>query len=142
MPGEIISVVAQASIPSSGIDSPALRSVSEADEARLSDLLSARDAQASKATQQVEPPAADVQPLRPNSTMGDAMLRNLDSAGRSYSEVNAKIMDVLKVGSANLNMADLLRIQIMLVDTSMKVDLIGKGISKATQEIDQITKLQ
>jgi hypothetical protein len=83
-----------------------------------------------------------VQALRPNNTMGDAMLRNLDSAGRSYTEINAKILDTLKVGSANLNTADLLRIQIMLVDTSMKVDLIGKGISKATQEIDQITKLQ
>jgi hypothetical protein len=142
MPGEIISVVAQVSMPSSGIDSPALRSVSEADEARLADLLSARDAQASQPVQQVQPPAADVQALRPNNTMGDAMLRNLDSAGRSYTEINAKILDTLKVGSANLNTADLLRIQIMLVDTSMKVDLIGKGISKATQEIDQITKLQ
>ncbi|MBC7378381.1 MAG: hypothetical protein H7346_13245 [Burkholderiaceae bacterium] len=142
MPGEIIAVVAQASVPSSAVDSPVLRSVSEADEARLADLLSARDAQASQAAQPVEPPAADVQPLRSNNTMGDAMLRNLDTAGRSYTEMNAKIYQALSVGGSNLNTTDLLRIQLMLVDSSMKVDMISKGISKATQEIDQLTKLQ
>ena len=38
--------------------------------------------------------------------------------------------------------SDLLRIQFQMIETSLQVDLISKGVSKGVQDIDQLTKLQ
>lgn len=135
MAGEIMSVIAQATTHSSWVDAPVLRSVSESDAARLSDLLS---------TQSVQAPAAPIVPDVPaqGNSIGDAILRSMDSAGRTYRARTDEINRLAAADGAHLTTADLLRIQFQLIDSSMQVDLISKAVSKATQHIDQLTKLQ
>jgi type III secretion system YscI/HrpB-like protein len=139
MAGEIISVVAQASTQSSWVDTPVMRSVSESDAGRLADLLSMQEVQA-PAPGQGPAPVADTAPS--NNSIGDAILRSMDSAGRSYKAKAGEIDQLMTVDSAKFTTTDLLRIQFQLINASMQVDLISKAISKGTQHIDQLTKLQ
>jgi type III secretion system YscI/HrpB-like protein len=136
MAGEIISMIAQATTQSSWVDAPGLRSVSESDAGRLADLLSTQSVQASS-------PSAitDLTPVNGNS-IGDAILRSMDAAGRSYKAKANEINQLVNNDNAHLSTIDLLRIQYQLIDSSMQVDLISKTVSKAIQHIDQLTKLQ
>jgi type III secretion system YscI/HrpB-like protein len=135
MAGEIISVIAQATTQSSWVDAPVLRSVTESDAGRLADLLSTQSVQAASPAA-----AADMSPVNGNS-IGDAILRSMDSAGRSYT-AKANEISRLATSGADLTTSDLLRIQFQLIESSMQVDLISKTVSKAVQHIDQLTKLQ
>lgn len=134
---EVTAVIAQATTGSSWVDTPVLSSPSESDAGRLADLLSAQNVQA-------EAPSS-LSAVKPtdNVSMGDAILRSLDAAGRSYQEKSAGIRKLMAVENTTpLTTSDLLRMQFELLDTSMQVDLISKTISKGTQHIDQLTKLQ
>lgn len=135
MAGEIISVIAQATTQSSWVDAPVLRSVSESDAGRLADLLSTQSVQATSGSA-----VTDVSPVNGNS-IGDAILRSMDAAGRTYS-AKANEINRLAGDGAQLTTADLMRIQFQLIDSSMQIDLISKTVSKAVQHIDQLTKLQ
>jgi len=139
MAGEIISVVAQATSQSSWVDSAAFSSVSESDAARLSDLMSTQQVQAQAPDGAAAPGPAS--PQGPGKSMGDAILRSMDATGRNYK---AKIeeMNLKLANPQEMTTSDLLRMQFQLIDTSMQVDLISKAISKGTQHIDQLTKLQ
>ena len=41
-----------------------------------------------------------------------------------------------------VTMADMLRLQVQMLQVSVQVELVGKAISKATQNVDQLSKLQ
>ncbi|WP_048439661.1 type III secretion system inner rod subunit SctI [Caenimonas sp. SL110] len=147
MAGDMISVIAQATSPSGWVDSPVIRSVSESDAARLSDLLSTQQTQAA-------PPVAPTPPAsttavtevsastRPGNSIGDQILKSMDSAGKNYKSKAMEIDKMINLESSRVAPHHLLRMQFQLFETSMQVDLISKGISKAVQHIDQVTKLQ
>jgi type III secretion system YscI/HrpB-like protein len=137
MAGEIISVVAQASTQSGWVDTPSLSSVSDMDAARLTDLLTPEDEPASTAAP--VPEAADTS----NNTLGDSILRNFDAVGRAYKEGSAEISKMLDgFDGAKLSTSDVLRMQFVLIDASLRVEMVSKATSKFTQHIDQLTKLQ
>jgi type III secretion system YscI/HrpB-like protein len=139
MAGEIASLVAQASSSSAWVDAPTLRSASENDASRLADLLSEQTPQspATNLDANIITETGDA-----GLSMGDAILRSLDSIGRSYKSKSLEIDALLAVDGAKLSTTDLLRIQFQLIDASLQVDLVSKAISKGTQHIDQLTKLQ
>lgn len=134
---EVVTVLAQATTGSSWVDTPVLSSVSESDAARMSDLLSTQSvqSQAPAALSSVTPPSGN--------TIGDAILRSLEAAGRSYVDKSAGIHKLVSVENTQpITSKDLLRMQFELLDTSLQVDLISKVVSKGTQHVDQLTKLQ
>ncbi|MRD47089.1 type III secretion system inner rod subunit SctI [Caenimonas koreensis] len=133
---EAISVVAQATAQSSWVDTPVLRSVSESDAARMSDLLSAKGMQAQSGT----PPVVNI-PQNGN-TIGDSILRSFDAAGKDYKVKTHEIDRLLNLDANKITTTELLKMQMRLIETSMQVDLISKTVSKAVQHIDQLTKLQ
>lgn len=42
----------------------------------------------------------------------------------------------------DLNMSDMLSLQMAVIQTSIQYELLGKGIGKTTQNLDQILKTQ
>ena len=133
---EAISVVAQINSQSSWVDSPVSRSVTESDAGRMADLMSTQTTQAKSGT----PPVTDIAPA--GNSMGDQILRSIDSAGKTYKAKAAEIDRLLNLDANKLTTTELLKMQMRLIDTSMQVDLISKTVSKAVQHIDQLTKLQ
>lgn len=81
------------------------------------------------------------EPTRKTS-MGDAILRSLDTAGQEYLDSNRYISEVLNAGGSGMGAADMIRIQVEVVKSSIVAELVGKGVSQTTKNIDQLTKLQ
>ena len=75
-----------------------------------------------------------------NPTMGDAILSGLRSVS---ADVSSKWNAVSKaLDMPNLQMADMLKLQMTVSQMSVQYDLVGKAISRSTQNIDQLVKLQ
>lgn len=143
MAGEIISIVAQATTQSGWVDSPVMRSVSESDAARFSDLVSQQQ------IQQVQPPAPEtaVAPvpdeIKPvGNSLGDRMLKTFDTLGKQYKEGAGRIDSVVGVEGAAMSPETALRLQVEMFRMSMHVDLMSKFAAKTGQHIDTLTKLQ
>jgi type III secretion system YscI/HrpB-like protein len=135
MPGDVITMVAQATTSSAWVDTPVLREVPESEAARFTDVL--------------QPPQApmDMPPVAPSAAaegghLGDAILRSMEQAGREYMAKTQEIHMALSERAQEISTTALLRLQVQLTDASMFVDLLGKAVSKATQHVDQLTKLQ
>lgn len=144
MAADVINLVAQATTPSPWVDTPVLRDVPDAEAARFTDVLQATQGpQAGPAVQAPSdlPSVSSVSPGEPGH-LGDAILRSMEEAGRQYAAKTQEIHQVLLDRSQELSTTSLLRLQVQLTDASMFVDLLGKAVSKATQHVDQLTKLQ
>jgi hypothetical protein len=146
---DVVSVVAQASTSSNWVDAPVSSTVSDSDAARFADLMSTQATQAQAPSQvqgpSVVPPTGVAETSaahRPGRSMGDAILSNLDSLGRHYTEQNSEINSFLSADGAELSPGRLLRLQIQMLDQSVVVDVASRVISKGVQELDQLTKLQ
>jgi len=135
MAGDVINLVAQATTSSAWVDAPVLREVPASEAARFTDVLQSTDPSA----QQV--PAASAADVGAGH-MGDAILSSLEGLGREYAAKSERITAALTPDSDLLSVSELLRLQLAVADSSMFVELVGKAVSKATQHIDQLTKLQ
>lgn len=138
MAGNVIDLVAQTTTSSAWVDTPVLREVPEADAARFTDVLRGPDAVTSASPTSAPPALAPIEP----GHLGDTILRAMQSAGSEYAAKSGVIHSVLASDSNHLSATDMLRLQVQLTDASMFVDLLGKAVSKSTQHIDQLTKLQ
>ena len=135
MPGDVINMVAQATTSSAWVDTPVLREVPESEAGRFTDVLQAPQAPLDM------PPVAPSAAAEPGH-LGDAILRSMEEAGREYAAKTQEIHMALSERAQEISTTALLRLQVQLTDASMFVDLLGKAVSKATQHVDQLTKLQ
>ena len=121
------------------IASPAITPEVENDAVRLSNLLSAEPAGTSSSpTSEIKTEAASSTPR----TMGDAIIARLEAVGASYKNNVARTHALLDSPPGNLRLTDLLKLQVEMASISIEVELVGKGVSKAVQHIDQLSKLQ
>lgn len=137
MAGDVINTVAQATTSSAWVDTPVLREVPESEAARFTDVLNAANPAQTRAPDAVMP----VESLS-KANLGDAILGSLESVGRDYAAKSQRISAALTPDAELLSTTELLRLQLAMADASMFVELVGKAVSKATQHIDQLTKLQ
>lgn len=88
-------------------------------------------------------PDRAVAPLAPGrGTLGDAILDRMNSVGEAYRTTRETFAASLDVGPKEMSLIDLMRMQFRLADMTLSVEVISKGVSKFTQEVDQLTKLQ
>jgi type III secretion protein I len=102
----------------------------------------------SAATPSSQPPAVATGPLpvpaqdKPSAptTLGDAILSGLKSASadisRNWTETASAVSNPM------ITTSEMLRLQVTLIQTSVQYELLGKGISRSTQNLDQILKTQ
>lgn len=75
------------------------------------------------------------------NSLGDRILNGLSSASSDFQQSLNKVTAVLDAGE-QMSTADLMKLQLNLVQVSIQYDLIGKAISRTTQNIDQMVKIQ
>lgn len=75
------------------------------------------------------------------NSLGDRILGGLSSASSDF-QTSLKTVSSLLEGSNVMSTTDLLKLQLNLVQVSIQYDLIGKAISRSTQNIDQMVKIQ
>ena len=85
-----------------------------------------------------QPPALDA-----DSSVGDRILNGLQSVSGDFRTTWDSVSGVLNsTASASLNIQDMLKLQMQLVQTSFQYELVGKAISRSTQNLDQLVRIQ
>jgi primase-polymerase (primpol)-like protein len=74
-------------------------------------------------------------------SMGEVILAKMDSVGKKFTTNMEEIHTLLEKSPNSLSLPDLLKLQIELGALSLEIDLVGKGVTKATQDVDQLSKL-
>ncbi|VTU27099.1 hypothetical protein H4CHR_01926 [Variovorax sp. PBS-H4] len=129
MNGEIISMMAQGALPAARLDEPVLGAAPAADVARFAEAMAPRAAPDSF--------VSSVAGVEPGSFFDSIRL-----VGQNYTQISHEMKGVLGKGVGNIDSFDLIKLQFQMIDTSMMVDLVSRTLQKATQHIDQLTKLQ
>lgn len=75
------------------------------------------------------------------NSLGDRILNGISSASSDF-QTSLKTVSSLLEGGNVMSASDLLKLQLNLVQVSIQYDLIGKAISRSTQNIDQMVKIQ
>ncbi|GAA4348454.1 hypothetical protein GCM10023165_34280 [Variovorax defluvii] len=132
MNGEIISILSQGALPGARLDEPVLGPAAASDVSRFANAM-ASPAGASHGW-------ADVGEVA-RAGWSDAFMHSMQEFGRGYAEQSNRIKQILS-DPTQVGATELLSIQLGLVDTSLRVELVSRAVQKATQHIDQLTKLQ
>lgn len=107
--------------------------VSAADVSRFNALLSA------PSSLQAQPPGHGVS-ASPPVTLGDAILQNLQRRASAIQKDWSTAQGLL--AQEPLSASHLVRVQYAVLSASVQYDLVGKGISKASQDLDQLLRTQ
>ena len=75
-------------------------------------------------------------------TLGDAILARLDAVGADYKKNVARAYSALEKSPRENTVEDLLKMQLDISVVSLEVEVVGKGVQKAVQHIDTLSKLQ
>lgn len=109
------------------------------DGVRFSDLVANR----------IEPPQVAASPAMVPATaaidtksLGDVLLKRLDVVGNNFTKNIQRTHQILDTLPADLRVQDMMRLQLEMASISLEVELVGKGVQKAVQHVDQLTKLQ
>jgi type III secretion protein I len=81
-------------------------------------------------------------PTRPSqpSTLGEAILQGLQTASNDINQAWRSTGEVLS--KPDITVADVLRVQGMLLQSAVQYELVGKAVSKSTQSLENILKTQ
>jgi type III secretion protein I len=86
-----------------------------------------------------QPPSTQAEPAAPR-TLGDAILQGLQSASNDITNAWRATGEVLN--KPDITVSDMLRVQTMLLQSSVQYELVGKAVSKSTQSLENILKTQ
>ncbi len=84
--------------------------------------------------------ASATDPSRP-ATLGESILEGMNHLSHEFDETRRAVRATLDPGSA-ISFNDALRLQLTLTELSVQTELVGKAISRSTQNIDQLVKMQ
>lgn len=118
---------------------PEVTSQVEQDGMKLSDLLSNQFDQPVMAA---DPAMLSVASSVGPKNLGDVLLKRLDVIGNNFTKNIQRTHKLLDNLPSELRVQDLLKLQLEMASISLEVELVGKGVQKAVQHVDQLTKLQ
>ncbi len=81
-------------------------------------------------------------PSSGSATPGDAILDGMRSIGSQFSTHWDAMKAAVDQSAQTMSVADMLRVQMQLIQLSVQVELVGKAIGRTSQNIDQLVKLQ
>jgi type III secretion protein I len=96
----------------------------------------ARPTPVAEAVDQAYPPL----PIE-NRTIGDSILSGLQNMSSDFRQSWAAVHAALDRGPT-MTITEMLKMQMGLTQMSIQYDLVGKAISRSTQNLDQLVKLQ
>ena len=109
------------------------------DGVRFSDLVANRIEQPQVAA---NPAVAPTSAAIDTKSLGDVLLKRLDVVGNNFTKNIQRTHQILDTLPSDLRIQDMLRLQLEMASISLEVELVGKGVQKAVQHVDQLTKLQ
>lgn len=76
-----------------------------------------------------------------SATLGDAILGGIQNLSSEFQQSWRTVHAALESGN-QMTMTEMLKLQMGLVQVSVQYEMMGKAISRSTQNIDQLVKMQ
>lgn len=106
---------------------------------RLTELLSNQPEQPVNA---IDPVVTQAEVSGVANTLGEKILARLDAVGLEFRTNMDRAHAMLEVGPGKMSLENLLKFQLEMTQVSLEIELVGKGVQKAVQHAEQLTKLQ
>ena len=92
-------------------------------------------------------PVAGMQTLDPAAakgpaSVGDRILSGMQNVSEEFRGHWTRVSDMLRAGSPELDMQAMLKLQMHLTQASVQYDMLGKAVSRSTQNFDQLVRVQ
>lgn len=78
----------------------------------------------------------------PVQNVGERILSGMQNISQDMKQQWSVVSQTLQAGGNNLTMQDMLRLQLHLTQASVQYEVLGKAISKSTQNFDQLVRVQ
>lgn len=75
-------------------------------------------------------------------SVGDSILNGMRSLSNEFRSTWGNAQQMLTEKGAEMTLSDMLRMQMQLVQLSFQYELVGKSISRSTQNIESLVKIQ
>ena len=75
-------------------------------------------------------------------SFGDRVLSGMQSVSNDFRESWTRAAGTLEPDGAAMSMQQMMSLQLHLAQASVQYELVGKGISRATQNFDQLVRVQ
>lgn len=87
-------------------------------------------------------PALEPAAAKGPASFGDRVLGGMQNVSNEFRSHWTQVSDMLRAGSVELDMKDLLKLQMHMAQASVQYEMVGKGVSRATQNFDQLVRVQ
>lgn len=89
------------------------------------------------------PPATAVR-LEPaaSGSFGDRILHGMQNVSNEFRDTWTRVSDTLRPDGPEISMQQMLSLQLHLTQASVQYDLLGKAVSRSTQNFDQLVRVQ
>ncbi len=141
---EAIAAIAQWELvqtdPVTPVDSlPAITPAVEADGARLSEFL---NVPSDSTVYSLDPMEPAQMPSQGNKEMGTILMARLDGIGTEFKTNVGHAYDALEKSPEHLTLRDMMKLQLDMAVVTLEIEVVGKGVQKAVQHVDTLSKLQ
>ena len=75
-------------------------------------------------------------------SVGDRILAGMQGVSAEFQTAWKSVSASLEANAPAMSMQDLLKLQLQLVQVSVQYDMVGKAVSKSTQNFDQLVRMQ
>lgn len=86
--------------------------------------------------------AAMQEGLAPSGSVGDRILHGMHNVSSDMRDTWTRVSDTLRPAGPEISMQQMLSLQLHLTQASMQYDLLGKAVSRSTQNFDQLVRVQ
>ncbi len=143
---DIASIPVASSLATPVITSTLPQRPSEAATAQFSALMQAQPSQLAALPSDRTSKPDDVTPQRVDtdqpSSVGDRILAGMQGVSAEFQTAWKSVSASLEANAPAMSMQDLLKLQLQLVQVSVQYDMVGKAVSKSTQNFDQLVRMQ
>lgn len=151
----LANTLASMTLGSTGTEAPGRLPADQLAVARFAEIMDAQPTVVAEAVQASLAPAASVSTgwggggvmgasapaVQGPRTLGDQVLAGMQNLSEDFQQSWKSVSAALESGSA-MTTSDMLKLQMGLTQMSIQYELVGKAISRSTQNLDQLVKLQ
>lgn len=76
------------------------------------------------------------------TSVGDRILAGMQGVSSDFQSAWKSVAATLDASADTMGMQDMLKLQMQLVQVSVQYDLVGKAVSRSTQNFDQLVRVQ
>lgn len=76
------------------------------------------------------------------ATAGDRILNGMQNVSNEFRDTWTRVSDTLRADRPEMGMQEMLSLQLHLTQASVQYDLLGKAVSRSTQNFDQLVRVQ